>query len=198
MHTASNYSPKSQIVSCACHLYFILKLLIYTGTRNLRFKKSAVKYLLDPNVCVAACVSEPRQNLCLFNDIAGAFDRVDMKKLITKFKHLGGCDAFVDLLASCFAPRSATIAAESKQLSMENIISRRIELGICGTRVSPTYAKHLKQHDAKIKIAYKFSTFKKCTRNVFNEKNNARYRFRQASEYHYSAVNRVTFELANE
>ena len=64
-----------------------------------------------------------------FKDIAGAFDRVDMKKLITKFKHLCGCDAFVDLLASCFAPRSATIAAESKQLSMENIIFQRIVLG---------------------------------------------------------------------
>ena len=79
---------------------------------------------------------------------------------------------------------------------MENIILQRIELGICGTHVSPTYAKHLKQHDAKIKIAYKFSTFKKCTRNVFNEKHYARYRFRQASEYHYSAGNRVIVEHA--
>ena len=53
----------------------------------------------------------------LLNDIAGAFARVNTKKLIAKLEHLGVCEAFIDLLASYLAPRSANVAvngAESK------------------------------------------------------------------------------------
>ena len=61
----------------------------------------------------------------LLGDIANAFDRVDIKKLIAKLKHLGVCNAFVDLLASYLAPRFATFAvngAESKRFMLENMI----------------------------------------------------------------------------
>ena len=53
------------------------------------------------------------------SDIAGAFDRVDTKKLVAKLNALGVCDAFVELIASYLAPRSAKVivnCADSAEL----------------------------------------------------------------------------------
>ena len=66
------------------------------------------------------------------SDIACAFDPVDMKKLIAKLLQFGVCDAFVDLLASYLAPRSATVAvngAESKEFVLANMIFQGTVLG---------------------------------------------------------------------
>ena len=56
-----------------------------------------------------------------------------MKKLIAKLRHLGVCDAFVDVLASSLAPRSAKVAvngAESKEFVLANMIFQGTVLGL--------------------------------------------------------------------
>ena len=68
----------------------------------------------------------------VLSDIAGAFGRVDTNKLIAKLEHLGVCEAFIDLLASYLAPRSANLAvnsAESKEFVLANMIFQRTVLG---------------------------------------------------------------------
>ena len=65
-------------------------------------------------------------------DIVGAFDRVDTKQLIAKLEHLGVCEAFIDLLASYLAARSAKVAvngAKSKEFMLANMIVQGTVLG---------------------------------------------------------------------
>ena len=66
------------------------------------------------------------------SDIAGAFDRVDTTKLVAELKALGVCDAFVELIASYLAPRSAKVivnGADSAEFVLENMIFQGAVLG---------------------------------------------------------------------
>ena len=69
------------------------------------------------------------------NDISGAFDRVDTKKLLAKMRRLGICETLMAFFEDYLAPRSARVAvdgAESFAFVVLNMVFQ-------GTVLGPTF-----------------------------------------------------------
>ena len=84
-------------------------------------------------MCAWLLAFQNRHKVGVFlSDISGAFGRVDAKKLHAKLERLGVCEAFIDLLASYLAPRSANVAvngAESNEFVLAHMIFQGTVLG---------------------------------------------------------------------
>ena len=114
VHSASNYMGLhfTPIVSKVAARVLRTPLVSYfeavnaCGDTKFAFRKQIGCHdFLLIRMCAWLLALQNRHEVSAFlSDIASSFDCVDMKKLIAKLRHLGVCDAFVDLLAS-FSPR---------------------------------------------------------------------------------------------
>ena len=137
------------------------------------------------------------------SDIAGAFDRVDTTKLVAKLKALGVCDAFVELIASYLAPRSAKVivnGADSAEFVLENMIFQGTVLGPNLWNIffadvhEPAESTGCKER----KFADDLTTFKSFERSTSNDDILLDLASCQCSVHAWGERNRVTFEPSKE
>ena len=115
---------------------------------------------------------QPREKVGSFmSDIAGAFDRVDAKKLLTKLRGLGVCEPFLDFIASYVQDRAARVAvdrAESAPFALSDVVIQGTVLGLCSWNVFfADVRKYFQARGSKgRKFADDMNTSKCCDRSM--------------------------------
>ena len=155
-------------------------------------------------ICSWLLAFQRRQKVGVFlSDIAGAFDRVETKKLLAKMRRLGICETLMTFFEDYLAPRTAQVAVDgelSELFTLLNMVFQGTVFGPCLWNIffADVNAPAERNGAKERKFADDLSISKEFQRSVSNDIILGDLQQSQADIHEWGAHNRVSFDPGKE